>query len=195
MTQNVTSSPQNQGNKLRNILIALVAIILSITLALGIQTGSNSESLEAQAEKSIPLEVALSNGKPSLVEFYANWCTSCQAMAKDLAVVKQEYQNGVNFVMLNIDNSKWLPEILHYRVEGIPHFIYLDNQGNSIAQSIGEQPLSVLEANLSALIANTELPYAYSQGDVSELEPPSRQIQGNQDDPRNHGNPIPASTF
>jgi thiol-disulfide isomerase/thioredoxin len=195
MTQNLSSSPNNQGNKLRNILIALVAIVLSLTLALGIQTGVNSESLDTQAEKSTPLEIAVSNGKPSLVEFYANWCTSCQAMAKDLAIVKQEYQNEVNFVMLNIDNSKWLPEILRYRVEGIPHFIYLDNQGKATAQSIGEQPLSILKANLSALIANSELPYAYSQGDVSEIEPPSRQIQGNQDDPRNHGNPIPVSTF
>ncbi len=94
----------------------------------------------------------MTNGKPSLMEFYANWCTSCQAMAGDLAQLKQEYQEEINFVMINIDNSKWLPEILNYNVDGIPHFVFLDNQGQPITEAIGEQPLSRLRANLQVLL-------------------------------------------
>ncbi len=131
-----TSSQKSEatnGTRIRNFLIALVAIALGVALFLGLKTETGFVSLEAQAAESTPLEVALSNGKPTFMEFYANWCTSCQAMAKDLGELKQQYATKANFVMLNVDNSKWLPEILDYRVDGIPHFVFLGTDGQAIA--------------------------------------------------------------
>ncbi len=174
-------------SRLRNLLIAFAAIALSTAIFFGFQTQANSVSLEAQAERSTSLEVALNNEKPTLTEFYANWCTSCQAMAPDLAQIKQKYADSVNFVMLNVDNNKWLPEILRYRVDGIPHFIFLNATGEAIAQTIGEQPPSVMEANLDALIANQTLPYAASNGQTSMFNAPVNTSSSSQDDPRGHG--------
>jgi thiol-disulfide isomerase/thioredoxin len=171
------------ANRIRNLVIALATVALSVAIFLGFQTQVNSTSLEAQSQQATALEIALSNGKPTVTEFYANWCTSCQAMAKDMAVIKQKYADSVNFVMLNVDNNKWLPEILRYRVDGIPHFVYHNSQGEAIAQSIGEQPLSVLETNLEALINNSALPYAYSTGQTSDFTAPNTANS----DPRNHG--------
>ena len=186
MTENVTEAQTSQATRLRNILIALAAIALSVAIFLGVQ--SEGASLEAQAQQSVPLEVALSNNKPTLTEFYADWCTSCQAMAPDLAELKQQYADHVNFTMLNVDNNKWLPEVLRYRVDGIPHFIFFDSQGEVIAQTIGEQPRSVLQADLDALIADKPLPYTYA-GQVSEFKA-SAAPQGTQDDPRSHGSQV-----
>ncbi|MEB3311407.1 MAG: thioredoxin family protein [Snowella sp.] len=172
-------------NKTKSLILALVAVVLSASVFLGFQTQVNSSSLESQAKQAVPLEIALSNGKPTLTEFYADWCSSCQAMAKDLAVLKDQYGQSVNFVMLNVDNNKWLPEVLKYRVDGIPHFVFLNSTGDAIAQSIGEQPRSIMEANLDALIANTSLPYASSTGQTSAFQP---QVNtSNNDDPRLHG--------
>jgi thiol-disulfide isomerase/thioredoxin len=140
------------------------------------------------AESSIPLEEALSNGNPTLMEFYADWCTSCQAMAEDMAELKSNYGDRVNFVMLNVDNTKWLPEMLHYRVDGIPHFVFLDRHGDTLASTIGEQPRTIMAANLEALMADQTLPYAQAKGRVSGLEaidPNSRP-----DDPRSHGSQV-----
>ncbi|ACK71738.1 Thioredoxin domain protein [Gloeothece citriformis PCC 7424] len=169
--------------RIRNSLIAIVAIVLSAAIFLGFQTQANSNSLEAQAQKSTPIDVALTNGKPTLTEFYADWCTSCQAMADDLAEIKSKYGDQVNFAMLNVDNSKWLPEILRYRVDGIPHFVYFNNKGEEIAQSLGEQPPSIIEANLDALIAETSLPYASSNGQISTFNP---GVNAATSDPRTH---------
>ncbi|HEY9627188.1 MAG TPA: thioredoxin family protein [Coleofasciculaceae cyanobacterium] len=177
---------QNLATRIRNLTIACVAIILSTALFFGLQTGSDSGSLAAMAADSTPLEAALANGKPSLMEFYADWCTSCQAMAKDMGELKQTYGDRVNFVMLNVDNAKWLPEMLHYRVDGIPHFVFLDAKGESIASTIGEQPHPVMAANLEAMIAGSELPYALSRGRVSGVEAPAI-APGTKDDPRSHG--------
>lgn len=183
-----TQKPEaSTATRIRNFLIALVAIALGVLLFLGLQTETGATSLEAQAEESVPLEVALSNDKPTFMEFYANWCTSCQAMAKDLSELKQQYADSVNFVMLNVDNSKWLPEILKYRVDGIPHFVFLGQDGNAIAQAIGEQPRPVLAANLNALIAALPLPYIQANGKISAFDAPVSTTGTAQDDPRSHG--------
>ncbi len=184
---NRAMSEVKSENRIRNLLIALAAIALSTAIFFGFQTQASSVSLEAQAKQSTTLDVALSNGKPTLTEFYANWCTSCQAMAPELAKIKQKYANSVNFVMLNVDNGKWLPEILRYRVDGIPHFVFLNTTGEAISQTIGEQPPSVMEANLDALIANQTLPYAYSTGQTSDFDASVEVPQPSQTDPRSHG--------
>ncbi len=186
MSDNLSESQSTNSNFLRNILIAGAAVILSVALFFGLQTQNSPASLETQVQKSTPLDVAISNGKPSVTEFYADWCTSCQAMAGDLADIKQKYGQKVNFVKLNVDNTKWLPEILRYRVDGIPHFVFMNPSGEAIAEAIGEQPRSILEADLDALIANNPLPYTYTNGQVSQFNAPVSAQNNSQDDPRSH---------
>jgi len=185
MTNNFNSHPQT--NSLRNIIIALVAIALTISIFFGLQTKSSTVSLESQAQNSIPLDQALSNHKPTLLEFYANWCTSCQAIAPQLANLKHEYGQKVNFVMLNVDNTKWLPEILKYRVDGIPHFVYINDQGDTISQAIGEQPLTIMKADLDSLIAHQPLTHSPQIGQISTFKPTISPNNDRPDDPLSHG--------
>ena len=178
-----TTTPNNQNNW-QKLVLGAVAIALGIALALGIKTQPPAATLEAQAEAAVSLDVALANEKPTMVEFYADWCTSCQAMAEDLRQIKGSYGDQLNFVMLNVDSNKWLPEVLKYRVDGIPHFVFFDEEGAAIAETIGEQPRPVLEADLDALIAHNELPYTYKQGQVSQVQSAPNNASA---DPRSHG--------
>ena len=179
-------SPKSIGRQLRNFFIVGVATILSVAVFLGVQTQTSSVSLASLAKESTPLEQALGNGKPTLMEFYANWCTSCQAMAADMGQLKSQYGDQVNFVMLNVDNSKWLPEMVHYRVDGIPHFVFLDRAGESLASTIGEQPRLIMAENLDALLSDQSLPHAQLLGKASELDMPANP-RPRSDDPRSHG--------
>ena len=186
MSQQAESSV---GKRVRSLIIVLVAIALTVSLFFGLQTQNKAVSLTKLDEQSTPLEVALGNGKPTLMEFYANWCSSCQAMAPDIAQLEQQYAESVNFVMLNVDNTKWLPEILQYRVDGIPHFVFLNKEGETIAQTIGAQPRTIMATNLEALIAGSSLPYAQSSGQISKFAPPVAPADGS-DDPRLHGSQV-----
>ncbi|MGK7919712.1 MAG: thioredoxin family protein [Trichodesmium sp.] len=187
---NLTTNSSSLSMRLRNLIIVLVAIALSVTIFLGLQKSSTSVSLNEMAESATPLDVALSNSKPSLVEFYANWCTTCQAMAPELEEIRQQYTQDVNFVMLNVDNSKWLPELVQYRVDGIPHFVFLAKDGSEVGQTIGEVPKSVMAANIEAVIAGNSLAYDGQIGKGSEFNIPVSPIKASQADPRVHGSQV-----
>mgnify|MGYP001799309169 CR=1 FL=1 len=180
-----SSESDRLTQRLRNFVVVAVAVILSVAVVLGLQTRTPSASLSDMAEASVPLDQAITNHKPTLIEFYANWCTSCQAMAGDLQQLKGDYQQDVNFVMLNVDNTKWLPEMLHYRVDGIPHFAFLDELGEDAGVAVGEIPRAVLAENLTALVAGTPLPYAQAAGQTSDVD--TVLETGSSDDPRSHG--------
>ena len=180
--------PPSTATRLRNFAIVVVAIFLSVAIVLGLRTETGVASLSEQAQASTPLEVALSNNKPTLMEFYANWCTTCQAMAPQMQQLKESYSDRVNFVMLNVDNTKWLPEVTEYNIDGIPHFVFIDRSGKALAQAIGEPPRTVLAENLDALIANhTSLPHDRITGQTSDFDPKGVPNSGSSDDPRSHG--------
>ena len=184
------SSPESTSiaARLRNLVVALAAIILGIALFLGLQTKNPATSLSELAETSTPLDVALNNSKPTLMEFYANWCFSCQTMVPDMVSLRESYDDRLNFVMLNVDNTKWLPEMDTYRVDGIPHFVFLNNQGQPVAETIGELPKSILASKLDALIAGAPLPGTTNAGRVSNIEL-NATLQGERaaiSDPRSH---------
>ncbi len=187
MTEPVLTNSDIQGKRVRNFLIAIVAIALSVAFIIGLRTEATSTSLASLSQQSIPLEVALTNGKPSLIEFYADWCTVCQKMAPDMAALETEYAGQVNFVMLNVDNSKWLPEMTQYQVDGIPHFVYVNRKGEAVAQAIGDTPRTIMADNLNALMAGENLPYAQASGATSAFKPPVTPSGSDNTDPRLHG--------
>ena len=150
MVQETASS----GNKLQNIIVAIVAVLLAVALFFGQRLQQGNNSLTAQAQAATPIEAALASGRPTLMEFYADWCGSCKAMAPNLAKIKQDYSSKVEFSMLNVDNTKWLPEIEKYRVDGIPHFVFFNQQGQTLGEVIGEQPESVMRSTLDEILAD-----------------------------------------
>lgn len=184
------SQPATAGQWLRNLSVAIVAIVLSVAVFFGFHTQTSTATLATLAEEATPLEVALDNRKPTLMEFYANWCLSCQAMASELGTLKQQYSDRVNFVMLNVDNSKWLPEMLNYEVNGIPHFVFLDAEGETQGEALGEPPQSAIAANLEALIAGSRLPYGGTSGKVSNVDTTLSPNRNSADDPRSHGSQV-----
>jgi thiol-disulfide isomerase/thioredoxin len=181
------------AQRLRNFAIAIVAIVLVVALSLGLRGQNVNDSLESQAKLSQPIDIALSNGKPTLMEFYADWCGVCQGMSKDLAVVKSQFGEKVNFSMLNVDNTKWLPEVTKYRVDGIPHFVFFDRQGKVTIQAVGEQPLQILTAKLTELVDGKNMAMspksigteAVLKGDVSQFTP--KTTGDDRNNPRAHG--------
>jgi len=177
-------SPTPPTNQLRNLLVAIAAILLTTALFFGFQTQQSSTSLDAVAAAASSIDQALANNKPTTIEFYADWCTSCQSMAADNLSLEQEYSDRMNFVMLNVDNTKWLPEITKYRVDGIPRFIFLDRANQAIGDVTGAIPREIMAANIEAAIADQRLPHNSVNSDRTSpiSEPKAADIS----QPRDH---------
>lgn len=101
-------------------------------------------TLQEMAEKTLSYQEALANSKPTVIEFYANWCRTCRAIAPTLAQLHQQYPQ-VNFVMLDIDDARSRPVINNYQVTGVPHLVFL-NQDQTVEETlVGDVPKSILK--------------------------------------------------
>ncbi|XP_009416798.2 thioredoxin-like protein HCF164, chloroplastic [Musa acuminata AAA Group] len=158
--------------------LAAVGLFISARLDFGV-------SLKDLSAAAIPYEEALANGKPTVVEFYADWCEVCRELAPQIFQVEQQFRNQVNFVMLNVDNTKWEQELDEFGVEGIPHFAFLDKDGNEEGNVVGRLPKQYFLENVAALVnGEPTIPHARVVGQFSSAE--ARKVH-QVVDPRSHG--------
>ncbi|XP_010526734.1 PREDICTED: thioredoxin-like protein HCF164, chloroplastic [Tarenaya hassleriana] len=172
--------PTKEINK--RVALASAVAALGLFVSTRLDFGVSLKDLSASA---LPYEEALSNGKPTVVEFYADWCEVCRELAPDVYKVEQQYKDKVNFVMLNVDNTKWEQELDEFGVEGIPHFAFLDKDGNEEGNVVGRLPKQFLGENVDALArGQPSIPHARVVGEYSKAE--SRKVH-QVVDPRSHG--------
>lgn len=96
-------------------------------------------------EKSWDAEVIKSN-KPVMVDFWADWCPPCNAVAPVIEELAGEYSNKVKFAKLDIDGNQRLAG--RYQVRGIPTFIVFLN-GEEKIRLVGAKPKAMFIAELS----------------------------------------------
>jgi len=66
----------------------------------------------------------LESKTPTLVDFYADWCPPCRALAPVLESAQKELSGKVNIVKVNIDESEELAR--KYMVMSIPTLVVID---------------------------------------------------------------------
>ncbi|WP_233501713.1 thioredoxin domain-containing protein [Acaryochloris thomasi] len=96
------------------------------------------------AQDAVPYEVAIASQKPTILEFYADWCSVCQSMAPTMQTLEQQYGEDINFVMLNVDEAQWLPQMDQYDVTGVPQFTLLNEQQSLVKSLVGRIPQIIL---------------------------------------------------
>jgi thioredoxin 1 len=70
-------------------------------------------------------QLVLRSETPVLVDFWAEWCAPCRALAPIVETVAKEYAGAAHVVKLNVDDSPSITQ--RYGVQGIPTLIVFQN--------------------------------------------------------------------
>lgn len=150
----MTESQNNYSpNKFQKIFLALLAlfIIAFITFSKGTLFRSTLQ-LRNLGALSMDPEQAFTNGKPTYIEFYAEWCEICKEMAPEVTQLKKDFDNQINFVFLNVDNPKWEKFIKQFKVNGIPQINIIASNSSLEATFIGLQEETTLKDSLKYVL-------------------------------------------
>ncbi len=91
----------------------------------------------------------LKSDVPVLVDYWAEWCGPCKAIAPVLDEVAKEYSGKLKVAKVNVDENQEIPK--KYGIRGIPTLMLFKN-GNVEAQKVGSLSKSQLTAFLDSNI-------------------------------------------
>jgi len=81
--------------------------------------------------------LVIQSDKPVLVDFWADWCQPCHAMAPTVEALAEEYNDRIRVAKLDVDAN---PMTTHkYEIRGIPALL-LFKDGQLVHQIVGVKP-------------------------------------------------------
>jgi len=95
------------------------------------------------------IEQAKAQGKPLMIDFYADWCGPCQSLLPTVEKLSQEYEGKVEIQKVNVDQNRELAA--KFGIRSIPALFFMKNQ-EIVDRVNGVLPESVLREKLDALL-------------------------------------------
>ena len=106
----------------------------------------SSEAIKHVTDASFEADV-LKSDKPVLVDYWAEWCGPCKAIAPVLEEMSKDYGSRVQIAKMNVDENQAIPQ--KFGIRGIPTLM-LFKGGELVATKVGALPKAQLTAFIDA---------------------------------------------
>ncbi len=107
--------------------ILLISFVIFTVVATSVRAfGPKTDIKPSEYEIGISFEQANKDVKPSIVLFYADWCTYCMKFMPKFKILSDVYKEKYNFVMINVDNPAYKKTIDEYALGGFPTMYIVD---------------------------------------------------------------------
>jgi thioredoxin len=94
-------------------------------------------------------ELKYKGEKPAIVDFYADWCGPCRAIAPVLQELADKYGDEIVIYKVNIDNSPELAQA--FGIMSIPAVMYIPLKGEP-AMTLGARDKAKFEKEIAAYL-------------------------------------------
>lgn len=92
----------------------------------------------------------VTNGKPTLIDFWATWCGPCRRLAPTIEELAAQYGDRVNIGKCDVEEDEQLA--MQYQVSSIPTIVLLNKQGELFKRLVGLQTKATLAENIEQLL-------------------------------------------
>jgi thioredoxin 1 len=83
-------------------------------------------------------------GKPTLIDFWAEWCGPCRNISPVVHQLKDKHQELLNVIQINtetaVGNKLFKTYAEPFKVDGIPYLILFDKNGTLVNRLVGAYP-------------------------------------------------------
>jgi thioredoxin 1 len=90
-------------------------------------------------------KILASSDKALLIDFYADWCGPCVALAPKLEELASRYEGKAEVIKVDVDQHQEIAA--RYGVRGIPALFFV-KKGEVTGQLVGNQPTDSIESEL-----------------------------------------------
>ena len=94
-------------------------------------------------------EEVMAAGKPVVIDFGAEWCGPCQALASIIEELAEEYEGKVVIAKCDVEEADEIAA--QYRVRNIPTVVFIKD-GASVDKTVGSVSKETLKAKIDALL-------------------------------------------